>query len=69
MIVHEKAESALRRVALGRANAEVEGGGFAGAIGSFERTEIEFEIVGMRENNAGGGGLDIGVRGVLVNKE
>jgi len=55
LIVDEEAESALRRVALWRADAEIHGGGFAGAIGGFEGMEIEFEVVGMRENDAGSG--------------
>ena len=41
LIVDEESKSALRGVALGRTNTQIHGGGFAGAIGGFERVEIE----------------------------
>jgi len=54
LIVNEEAQSALRGLVLGSADAEFNGGGFAGAIGGFQGMKFELQIFGVREDNAGG---------------
>jgi hypothetical protein len=62
LIVDEETKSTLSGITLRSADAEVHGGGLAGAIGGLERVEIEFQIVGVREDDAGGGSYGVAIR-------
>jgi hypothetical protein len=68
LIVDEETQSALGGIPLGRVDAEVHGGGFAGAIGGFERMEVELDIVGVRKDEAGTG-FEVAPSGVLIGLE